>query len=107
MTNPTVYIETTIPSSYHDVRQTPEMIARAAIDEDVDVIGLSILSGAHRALFPSIFEALREAGLSVTQATRILAYRERFGGYGSVDDLEKVPGFPSELIDSLRGRITI
>lgn len=53
------------------------------------------------------FEQLREAGLSVTQATRILAYRERFGGYGSVDDLEKVPGFPSELIDSLRGRITI
>ncbi len=53
------------------------------------------------------FEELREAGLSVTQATRILAYRERFGGYNSVEDLEKVPGFPADLIDSLRGRITI
>ncbi|HNF82401.1 MAG TPA: helix-hairpin-helix domain-containing protein [Solirubrobacterales bacterium] len=53
------------------------------------------------------FEELREAGLSVTQATRILAYRERFGGYGSVEDLEKVPGFPADLIESLQGRITI
>jgi competence ComEA-like helix-hairpin-helix protein len=53
------------------------------------------------------FEELREAGLSVTQATRILAYRERFGGYGSVEDLEKVPGFPADLIESLRTRLTI
>ena len=53
------------------------------------------------------FEELREAGLSVTQATRILAYRERFGGYSSVEDLEKVPGFPADLIASLKGRITI
>lgn len=53
------------------------------------------------------FEDLRDADLSVTQATRILAYRERFGGYRSVDDLEKVPGFPDDLIASLRGRITV
>lgn len=48
---------------YTGLFQTPEMIARAALDEDVDVIGLSILSGAHRALFPKIFEQLRAAGL--------------------------------------------
>lgn len=53
------------------------------------------------------FEELREAGLSVTQATRILAYRERFGGYSSVEDLEKVPGFPADLIESLRSRLSI
>lgn len=53
------------------------------------------------------FEELREAELSVTQATRILAYRERFGGYASIDDLEKVPGFPSDTVDSLRGRFTV
>jgi competence ComEA-like helix-hairpin-helix protein len=53
------------------------------------------------------FEELREAGLSVTQATRILAYRERFGGYNSVEDLEKVPGFPEDLIESLRGRLSV
>ena len=48
---------------YTGLFQTPEMIARAAVDEDVDVIGLSILSGAHLALFPKIFAQLREAGL--------------------------------------------
>lgn len=53
------------------------------------------------------FEQLREAGLSVTQATRILAYRERFGGYNSVEDLEKVPGFPTDLIESLKGKISV
>ena len=53
------------------------------------------------------FEDLRNADLSVTQATRILAYRERFGGYRSVDDLEKVPGFPDDLIESLRDRVTV
>lgn len=49
---------------YTGLFQTPEMIARAAVDEDVDVIGLSILSGAHRALFPKIFSELETAGLS-------------------------------------------
>lgn len=48
---------------YTGLFQTPEMIARAAIDEDVDVIGLSILSGAHMSLFPKIFEELGRAGL--------------------------------------------
>ena len=53
------------------------------------------------------FEELREADLSVTQATRILAYRERFGGYASVEDLERVPGFPAELVTGLGGRFTV
>lgn len=48
---------------YTGLFQTPEMIVRAAIDEDVDVVGLSILSGAHLALFPKILEGLRVAGL--------------------------------------------
>lgn len=47
---------------YTGLRQTPEMIARAAIDESVDVVGLSILSGAHMALFPRIMELLRKEG---------------------------------------------
>ena len=49
---------------YTGLFQTPEMIARAALDEDVDVIGLSILSGAHLAIFPKIFEQLRSVGLA-------------------------------------------
>jgi len=47
---------------YTGIRQTPEMIVQAAIQEDVDVIGLSILSGAHLELFPSIIEGLRKKG---------------------------------------------
>jgi methylmalonyl-CoA mutase C-terminal domain/subunit len=47
---------------YTGIRQTPEMIVEAAIQEDVDVIGLSILSGAHLDLFPSIIEGLRKKG---------------------------------------------
>jgi methylmalonyl-CoA mutase C-terminal domain/subunit len=48
---------------YTGLFQTPEMIASAALDEDVDVIGLSILSGAHLALFPRIMDELRSRGL--------------------------------------------
>ena len=49
---------------YSGLRQTPEMIAEAALQEDVDVIGLSILSGAHRVLVPAILEKLQENGLT-------------------------------------------
>lgn len=48
---------------YTGLFQTPEMIANAALHEDVDVVGLSILSGAHMSLFPRIVEELREVGL--------------------------------------------
>ena len=48
---------------YTGIRQTPEMIAEAALQEDVDVIGLSILSGAHLELFPRIVEQINERGL--------------------------------------------
>ena len=48
---------------YTGLFQTPEMIAAAALQEDVDVVGLSILSGAHMALFPRIIDSLRERGV--------------------------------------------
>lgn len=48
---------------YTGLRQTPEMIAEAALQEDVDLVGLSILSGAHITLFPRILKLLREKGL--------------------------------------------
>jgi len=47
---------------YTGLFQTPEMIANAALQEDVDVVGLSILSGAHMALFPQIMAELRKVG---------------------------------------------
>jgi methylmalonyl-CoA mutase C-terminal domain/subunit len=49
---------------YTGLRQTPEMIAEAALQEDVDVVGLSVLSGAHLALLPRVVELLRASGLS-------------------------------------------
>lgn len=48
---------------YTGLRQTPEMIAEAALQEDVDVVGLSILSGAHLALCPRVVELLHQQGL--------------------------------------------
>jgi methylmalonyl-CoA mutase C-terminal domain/subunit len=47
---------------YTGLRQTPEMIAEAALQEDVDAVGLSILSGAHMALVPRVLELLRANG---------------------------------------------
>jgi methylmalonyl-CoA mutase, C-terminal domain len=49
---------------YTGLRQTPEMIASAALQEDVDVIGLSILSGAHNTLVPQLMTLLKQKGMS-------------------------------------------
>jgi len=49
---------------YTGLRQTPEQIVAAAVQEDVDAIGVSILSGAHMTLFPRILELMREQGIA-------------------------------------------
>ncbi|MEW6377048.1 MAG: cobalamin B12-binding domain-containing protein [Thermodesulfobacteriota bacterium] len=64
---------------YTGIRQTPEQIANAAIQEDVDIVGLSSLSGAHNNLFPKIVQILREKG-----AGDILVFG---GGIIPVDDI--------------------
>lgn len=51
---------------YTGLHQTPEMIVQAAIQEDVHVVGLSILSGAHNALVPEVINGIRNAGLTDT-----------------------------------------
>jgi methylmalonyl-CoA mutase, C-terminal domain len=48
---------------YTGLRQTPEMIIEAAIQEDVDVIGISVLSGAHMTIFPRILNLMKEKGI--------------------------------------------
>ncbi len=48
---------------YTGLRQTPEMIVEAALQEDVDAIGISILSGAHMTIFPKVRELMKERGL--------------------------------------------
>jgi len=94
---------------YTGLHQTPEMIATAAVQEDVDVIGLSILSGAHMTLFPRVRELLHEQGRDDILITG--------GGIIPKDDMDALqaqgmgrlfgPGTPTtELIDYIRGWFT-
>ena len=90
---------------YTGLHQTPEMIATAAIQEDVDVVGLSILSGAHMTLFPRVLELLREGGRDDVLVTG--------GGIIPQEDMDELerrgtgrlfgPGTPtSALVDYIR-----
>jgi methylmalonyl-CoA mutase C-terminal domain/subunit len=67
---------------YTGIRQTPEQIANAAIQEDVDVVGLSCLSGAHGTLFPRIVQILRQKGAGDIQVFG--------GGIIPVDDIPEL-----------------
>jgi methylmalonyl-CoA mutase C-terminal domain/subunit len=93
---------------YTGLRQTPEQVVEAAVQEDVDVVGLSILSGAHTYLVPRIIELLKEAG-----ATDVIV---TVGGIIPEDDvkmLERVgvrgifgPGTPTqEIVDFIRKNV--
>ena len=53
------------------------------------------------------FEQLRSQNLSVTQATRLLAHRERLGGFDSVEDLDQVAGLPDDVLADLKSRATV
>ena len=91
---------------YTGLHQTPEMIANAAIQEDVDVVGLSILSGAHMTLFPRVRALLAEQGRDDILITG--------GGIIPKEDMEGLqqggigklfgPGTPTgDLVDYIRG----
>jgi methylmalonyl-CoA mutase C-terminal domain/subunit len=93
---------------YTGLHQTPEMIASAAIQEDVDAVGLSIMSGAHNTLFPAVIEALRARG-----ANDIVIFG---GGIIPEDDIPRLqaagvqgvftPGTPlNEIIDWVRTNV--
>jgi len=94
---------------YTGLHQTPEMIAAAAVQEDVDAVGLSIMSGAHNTLFPAVLDALRARG-----ADDILVFG---GGIIPDEDFEKLraagvkglftPGTPlSEIIEWVNANVT-
>jgi methylmalonyl-CoA mutase C-terminal domain/subunit len=83
---------------YTGLHQTPEMIAESAVQEDVDAIGLSILSGAHMTLLPAVLELLRQRGApdkivfaggiippEDAQALKAAGIREVFGPGSSTD----------------------
>jgi methylmalonyl-CoA mutase, C-terminal domain len=91
---------------YTGLHQTPEMIATAAVQEDVDVVGLSILSGAHMTLFPRVLDLLREQGRDDILLTG--------GGILPKEDMDALqaqgvgklfgPGTPtSDLVDYIKG----
>ncbi len=91
---------------YTGLHQTPEMIATAAVQEDVDVVGLSILSGAHMTLIPRVLDLLRDDGRDDILVTG--------GGIIPREDMDALeargtgrlfgPGTPtSELVDYIRG----
>ena len=67
---------------YTGLHQTPEMIVNAAVQEDVDAIGLSIMSGAHMTLFPAVIDALKARGVGDTVVFG--------GGIVPKDDLPKL-----------------
>ena len=90
---------------YTGLHQTPEMIATAAVQEDVDVVGLSILSGAHMTLFPRVLALLKEQGREDILITG--------GGIIPKEDMEALhalgtgrlfgPGTPTtDLVDYIR-----
>ncbi len=94
---------------YTGLRQTPEMVATAALQEDVDVVGLSILSGAHMTLVPRVVELLREQRVEdvlVTVGGTIPA--------GDIGELKALgvarvftPGAPvGDIVAFLRDRLT-
>ena len=82
---------------------------QAAIDADSNTVGhvAVTVAGGQINLNMVTFEQLREQNLSVTQATRLLAHRERLGGFQSVDDLDQVAGFPDDLLADLKSRSTV
>ena len=93
---------------YTGIRQTPEMIVEAALQEDVDVIGLSILSGAHMTLFPEIFRGLRENQMDdvVVIAGGIIPDEDRTALEEMGVAVVFGPGTPtSEIADFIRGAV--
>lgn len=77
---------------YTGIRQTPEQIANTAVQEDVDILGLSILSGAHTQLFPKIVELLKKKG-----GGKILIFA------GGIIPSEDIPGLKSIGISEIFG----
>src|SRR3954447_5903298 len=82
-----------------------ERAAPVAIEDGPDENVLA--AGASVSLSSATFDDLRELGLSVTQAKRILDFRDRLGGFDSVEDLDYVPGFPRSLLGELKSRVTL
>jgi len=98
---------------YTGLRQTPEQIVETALQEDVDIVGLSILSGAHMTLFPRIMDLMKEKGLDDViviaggiippedvPALKKIGIKEVFGPGAS---LEKIVNYIKDCVEKGRG----
>jgi len=93
---------------YSGLRQTPEQIAAAAVQEDVDAVGLSILSGAHNALLPEITRLLKEQGADdvLVFAGGIIPEQDIAGLKGAGIDAIFLPGTSTrDIVHYLQGRL--
>jgi methylmalonyl-CoA mutase C-terminal domain/subunit len=93
---------------YTGLRQTPEQIAAAAVQEDVDAVGLSILSGAHNSLLPEVKRLLREQGAEevLVFAGGIIPDRDIAALREAGIDAIFLPGTSTQaVVDYLRGRL--
>jgi competence ComEA-like helix-hairpin-helix protein len=75
--------------------------------EGGDEVDNGVPPGDRIDLNSATFEDLRELGFSVTQATRVITYRERQKGFKSVDDLAEVPGMPEDFLQDVKARLTL
>ena len=97
---------------YTGLHQTPEMIVDSAVQEDVDVVGLSILSGAHLELFPQIISGLKERGMAnvILVAGGIIPESDRDtlmamgirGIFGPGSSMRQVSSFVLEAVETQR-----
>ena len=87
-----IFAEAGMEVVYTGLRQTPEMIVEAALQEDADVVGLSSLSGVHNYFFPRVVELLKEQGLADVLVV----------GGGIIPD-EDVPGLKDSGVDAIFG----
>jgi methylmalonyl-CoA mutase C-terminal domain/subunit len=93
---------------YTGLRQTPEMIVEAALQEDVDVVGISMLSGAHMTIFPKVKSLMNDRGL-----TDVLLTGGGIMSDADIDDLKKLgvgqlftPGAPTTaIVDYIRAYV--
>jgi methylmalonyl-CoA mutase C-terminal domain/subunit len=94
---------------YTGLRKTPEMIVEAALQEDVDAVGISLLSGAHMTIFPKVLQLMKDKGL-----TDVLLFGGGIIPEKDISDLKKLgvgelftPGAPTtEIVSYLRSWVT-
>jgi len=95
---------------YTGLRQTPEMIVKAASEEDVDAIGISLLSGAHMTVFPRVLELLAEEGLPHVLLTGggVIPEKDREALEAKGVGMLFGPGTPTaELIDYIKREVAL